>query len=63
MVELSAQHPFFPPKRAFRSYLFPVVVAVAAADHLFTGTLGSNWRLADAALTDDETDERLANCG
>ncbi|MEU0648645.1 hypothetical protein [Streptomyces umbrinus] len=35
-------------------------MAVAAADHLFTGTLGSNWRLADAALTDDETDERLA---
>jgi hypothetical protein len=48
VVELSAQHPFFPPKRAFRSHLFPVVVAVAAADHLFTGTLGSNWRLADA---------------
>ncbi|MFI1030026.1 ATP-binding cassette domain-containing protein [Streptomyces sp. NPDC020951] len=36
----------------------PAVVA-AAADHLFTGTLGSNWRLADAALTDDEIDERL----
>lgn len=38
----------------------PAVVAVAADDHLFTGTLGSNWRLADAALTDDEIDERLA---
>ncbi|MEU3619719.1 ATP-binding cassette domain-containing protein [Streptomyces sp. NPDC006872] len=37
----------------------PAVVAVAADDHLFTGTLGSNWRLADAALTDDEIDERL----
>ncbi|WP_043665117.1 ATP-binding cassette domain-containing protein [Streptomyces xylophagus] len=36
------------------------VVAVAADDHLFTGTIGSNWRLADAALTDDEIDERLA---
>ncbi|WP_329222221.1 ATP-binding cassette domain-containing protein [Streptomyces sp. NBC_01485] len=38
----------------------PAVVAVAADDHLFTGTLGSNWRLAEAALTDDEIDERLA---
>ncbi|MFI9583756.1 ATP-binding cassette domain-containing protein [Streptomyces sp. NPDC052236] len=38
----------------------PAVVAVAADDHLFTGTLGSNWRLADAALTEDEIDERLA---
>ncbi|MEY9995342.1 ATP-binding cassette subfamily C protein CydC [Streptomyces sp. V4I8] len=38
----------------------PAVVAVAADDHLFTGTLGSNWRLADTALTDDEIDERLA---
>ncbi|WP_421106050.1 ATP-binding cassette domain-containing protein [Streptomyces sp. NEAU-S77] len=38
----------------------PTVVAVAADDHLFTGTLGSNWRLADPALTDDEIDERLA---
>ncbi|MEV1065398.1 ATP-binding cassette domain-containing protein [Streptomyces sp. NPDC050263] len=38
----------------------PAVVAVAADDHLFTGTLGSNWRLADPALTDDEIDERLA---
>ncbi|MGW3645423.1 ATP-binding cassette domain-containing protein [Streptomyces sp. NPDC000878] len=38
----------------------PAVVAVAADDHLFTGSLGSNWRLADAALTDDEIDERLA---
>ncbi|MFD3928211.1 ATP-binding cassette domain-containing protein [Streptomyces sp. NPDC058614] len=38
----------------------PAVVAVAADDHLFTGTLGSNWRLADAALTDDEIDELLA---
>ncbi|MER6135589.1 ATP-binding cassette domain-containing protein [Streptomyces sp. NPDC001815] len=38
----------------------PAVVAVAADDHLFTGTLGSNWRLADAALTDDEIDQRLA---
>ncbi|WP_406464834.1 ATP-binding cassette domain-containing protein [Streptomyces sp. NBC_01622] len=38
----------------------PAVVAVAADDHLFTGTLGSNWRLADAALTDDEIGERLA---
>ncbi|WP_329310244.1 ATP-binding cassette domain-containing protein [Streptomyces sp. NBC_01262] len=37
----------------------PAVVAVAADDHLFTGTLGSNWRLADAALTDDEIDEHL----
>ncbi|MGI3226903.1 hypothetical protein ACRJ4B_26905 [Streptomyces sp. GTA36] len=48
MVELSAQHPFFPPKRAFRSHLLPVVMAVAAVDNLLTGTLGSNWRLADA---------------
>jgi len=38
----------------------PAVVAVAADDYLFTGTLGSNFRLADAALTDDEVDERLA---
>ncbi|MGW0583769.1 ATP-binding cassette domain-containing protein [Streptomyces sp. NPDC002920] len=38
----------------------PAVVAVAADDHLFTGTLGSNWRLADADLTDDEIDERLS---
>ncbi|MFD3505561.1 ATP-binding cassette domain-containing protein [Streptomyces sp. NPDC058676] len=38
----------------------PAVVAVAADDHLFTGTLGSNWRLADAVLTDEEIDERLA---
>jgi ATP-binding cassette subfamily C protein CydC len=38
----------------------PAVVAVTADDHLFTGTLGSNWRLADPALTDDEIDERLA---
>jgi ATP-binding cassette, subfamily C, bacterial CydC len=38
----------------------PAVTAVAADDHLFTGTLGSNWRLADPALTDDEIDERLA---
>ncbi|TPQ19442.1 ATP-binding cassette domain-containing protein [Streptomyces sporangiiformans] len=38
----------------------PAVVAVAADDYLFTGTLGSNWRLADAALNDDEIDERLA---
>ncbi|MFF4274227.1 ATP-binding cassette domain-containing protein [Streptomyces sp. NPDC001536] len=38
----------------------PAVVAVAPDDHLFTGTLGSNWRLADPALTDDEIDERLA---
>ncbi|MFD9325743.1 ATP-binding cassette domain-containing protein [Streptomyces sp. NPDC060065] len=38
----------------------PAVAAVAADDHLFTGTLGSNWRLADAALTDDEIDELLA---
>lgn len=38
----------------------PAVVAVAADDHLFTGTLGSNWRLADTTLTDDEIDERLA---
>ncbi|MER6961738.1 ATP-binding cassette domain-containing protein [Streptomyces sp. NPDC000618] len=37
----------------------PAVVAVAADDRLFTGTLGSNRRLADAALTDDEIDERL----
>jgi ATP-binding cassette subfamily C protein CydC len=38
----------------------PAVVAVAADDHLFAGTLGSNWRLADPTLTDDEIDERLA---
>ncbi|MFD4603321.1 ATP-binding cassette domain-containing protein [Streptomyces sp. NPDC058464] len=38
----------------------PAVVAVAADDYLFTGTLGSNWRLADPALTDDEIDRRLA---
>ncbi len=38
----------------------PAVVAVAADDYLFTGTLGSNWRLADPALTDDDVDQRLA---
>ncbi|MEU0211369.1 ATP-binding cassette domain-containing protein [Streptomyces canus] len=38
----------------------PAVVAVAADDHLFAGTLGSNWRLADPTLTDDEIGERLA---
>ncbi|MGW1025737.1 ATP-binding cassette domain-containing protein [Streptomyces sp. NPDC002577] len=38
----------------------PPVVAVAADDYLFAGTLGSNWRLADPTLTDDEIDERLA---
>ncbi|MCX5561757.1 ATP-binding cassette domain-containing protein [Streptomyces sp. NBC_00038] len=38
----------------------PAVAAVAADDHLFTGTLGSNWRLADPVLTDDEIDELLA---
>ncbi|MDP4504959.1 ATP-binding cassette domain-containing protein [Nonomuraea turcica] len=38
----------------------PAVTAVAADDYLFTGTLGSNWRLADPALTDEYVDERLA---
>lgn len=38
----------------------PAVTAVAADDYLFTGTLGSNWRLADPALTDDDVDARLA---
>ncbi|WP_406437528.1 ATP-binding cassette domain-containing protein [Streptomyces sp. NBC_01613] len=38
----------------------PAVVAVAADDHLFTGTLGSNWRLANPALTDNDVDARLA---
>src|SRR5689334_14450845 len=38
----------------------PAVTAVAADDYLFTGTLGSNWRLADPTLTDEEVDARLA---
>jgi ATP-binding cassette subfamily C protein CydC len=38
----------------------PAVVAVAADDYLFTGTLGSNWRLADPAMTDGDVDARLA---
>lgn len=38
----------------------PAVTAVAADDYLFTGTLGSNWRLADPTLTDEEIDARLA---
>ncbi|MFI6744150.1 ATP-binding cassette domain-containing protein [Nonomuraea sp. NPDC050451] len=38
----------------------PAVTAVAADDYLFTGTLGSNWRLADPAMTDEDVDERLA---
>ncbi|WP_433475034.1 ATP-binding cassette domain-containing protein [Spirillospora sp. CA-142024] len=39
----------------------PAVTAVAADDHLFTGTLGSNWRLADPALTDTDINTRLAD--
>jgi ABC-type transport system involved in cytochrome bd biosynthesis fused ATPase/permease subunit len=38
----------------------PAVTAVAAGDYLFTGTLGSNWRLADPALTNADVDARLA---
>ncbi|WP_405863710.1 ATP-binding cassette domain-containing protein [Streptomyces sp. NBC_00005] len=38
----------------------PAVTAVAADDYLFAGTLGSNWRLADPTLTDEEIDARLA---
>ncbi|WP_406496389.1 ATP-binding cassette domain-containing protein [Streptomyces sp. NBC_01604] len=38
----------------------PAALVVAADDYLFTGTLGSNWRLADPALTDSEVDTRLA---
>ena len=37
----------------------PAVTAIAADDYLFTGTLGSNWRLADPAMTDEDVDERL----
>jgi ATP-binding cassette subfamily C protein CydC len=36
------------------------VTAVAADDYVFTGTLGSNWRLADPTMTDADVDERLA---
>ncbi|MER5185329.1 ATP-binding cassette domain-containing protein [Streptomyces sp. NPDC002896] len=38
----------------------PAVTAVAADDYLFTGTLGSNWRLADPTMTDEDIDTRLA---
>ncbi|WP_405723188.1 ATP-binding cassette domain-containing protein [Streptomyces sp. NBC_01537] len=38
----------------------PAVTAVAADDYLFTGTLGSNWRLADPTMTDDDITARLA---
>jgi ATP-binding cassette subfamily C protein CydC len=37
----------------------PAVTAVAADDYLFTGTLGSNFRLADPGMTDQDVDERL----
>lgn len=37
------------------------VTVVAADDYLFAGTLGSNWRLADPALSDDDIDARLAD--
>lgn len=36
------------------------VVTVAADDYLFTGTLGSNWRLARPGMTDDDVDTCLA---
>lgn len=45
-----------PPDTDYR----PTVTAVAADDHLFTGTLGSNWRLADPAMTDNDIDRHLA---
>jgi ATP-binding cassette subfamily C protein CydC len=38
----------------------PAVTAVAADDHVFTGTLGTNFRLADPTLTDSDVDDRLA---
>ena len=38
----------------------PVVTAVAADDYVFTGTLGSNFRLADPELPDAEVQRRLA---
>jgi ATP-binding cassette subfamily C protein CydC len=39
----------------------PPVTAVAAEDHLFTGTLGANFRLADPTLSDEDVDSRLAD--
>jgi ATP-binding cassette, subfamily C, bacterial CydC len=38
----------------------PPVTAVAADEHLFTGTVGANFRLADPTLTDEDVDVRLA---
>jgi ATP-binding cassette subfamily C protein CydC len=37
------------------------VAAVAADEHLFTGTVGANFRLADPTLTDEDVDSRLAD--
>ncbi|MGN9838293.1 ATP-binding cassette domain-containing protein [Nonomuraea sp. H19] len=37
----------------------PAVTAIAADDYLFSGTLGSNWRLADPGMTDEDVDARL----
>ena len=41
----------------------PAVVAVAADDHLFAGTLGSNWRLADPALPTTTSTHASPNSG
>jgi ATP-binding cassette subfamily C protein CydC len=38
----------------------PAVTAVAADDYLFTGTLASNFRLADPEISDGDINERLA---
>ncbi|HEX6356635.1 ATP-binding cassette domain-containing protein [Actinophytocola sp.] len=38
----------------------PTVTAVTADEHLFTGTLGSNWRLADPTVTDADINRHLA---
>lgn len=37
------------------------VTTVTANDHLFTGTLASNWRLADPTLADEDINQHLAN--
>ena len=39
----------------------PPVTAVAAEDHLFTGTVGANFRLADPTLSDEDVDRCLAD--
>jgi ATP-binding cassette, subfamily C, bacterial CydC len=38
----------------------PAVTSVAADDYLFTGTLASNFRLADPEISDGDINERLA---